>query len=58
MRCPAGFLFRTAISIELGDHNAVTETHETSADLVLVSPKFEGPPRRPQSAQDHCALSG
>jgi alcohol dehydrogenase class IV len=45
------------VFVQPGDNNAVAETNETSADLVLVSPKFEGSARRPQSAQYQCALS-
>ena len=57
VRAPAGFLFGKPIDIEAGHHNAVTDTDETPADFVLISPKFEGPTRRLQSAQYQRALS-
>jgi hypothetical protein len=41
-----GFLFGKPIYIEPGDHDAVTDADETPADLVLISPKFEGLARR------------
>jgi len=38
----AVFSFGKPVFIESGDNDAVAETNETSTDLVLVSPKFEG----------------
>jgi len=53
----ACFLFGKPIDIELSHYNAVTNSDETPANLVLISPKFEGAVRRLQSAEYQRALS-
>jgi hypothetical protein len=54
---PFGVLCGKPICVEPDDHNPIADADETPADLVLISPKFEGPGRQLQSAQHQCALS-